>query len=352
MQSPLRMIDANANRAAEGLRVMEDVARFGLDHAALAAACKGARHDLRSALALLPGGRLGMLAARDTPGDVGTTGKVEKGELVRGSLSAVAASAGGRVMEALRAVEEGAKLVDPLGVVSATVEQVRYRVYEIDRQLGLAMGTGRAPQWRLCVLITKAMCRRPWLEVAKLALQGGADCLQLREKQLGDGELLKRARALVDLARGAPDQASVIVNDRADIALASGADGVHLGQEDATVADVRRIAGDLLIVGVSTHNISEARRALHDGADYAGVGAMFQTETKVREASGAAYLRAFLELTRETRPLPFLAIGGITPENAGGLVDAGCRGVAVSSVVCGSDDPLGVCRRLRDLMGR
>lgn len=349
MQSPLRMIDANANRAAEGLRVMEDVARFGLDHPVLSGLCKRVRHDLRTALAGLPGGRLGLLAARDTPGDVGTSIKAEKTELARGSLNAVTASAGGRVMEALRAVEEGAKLVEQGGRVAAAVEGLRYRVYEIDKQLGLALGTGRAPQWRVCVLITEALCRRPWFDVAQASLEGGADCLQLREKDLPDGELLTRARSLVKLAKG---KASVIVNDRADIALAAGADGVHLGQGDAPVSAVRAIAGDRLLVGVSTHDVLEAKRALHDGADYVGVGAMFPTPTKEREVSGAAYLRAFLELVGGTRSLPHLAIGGITPENLGTLVAIGCSGVAVSAAVCSSDDPGGACRRLRELLGR
>ena len=342
MQSVLRIIDANANRAAEGLRVMEDVARFGLDHAELAALCKGARHDLRSALEGVPGGRLGMLASRDTPGDVGTSIKAEGTETVRESLNAVAAAAAGRVMEGLRAIEEAAKVVAP-GGLAGSVEKVRYRVYEIDKRLGLALGTGRAKQWRLCVLITESLCRRPWLEVARGAIEGGVDCLQLREKGLADGELLKRARALVELTRG---RAEVIVNDRADIALAAGADGVHLGQEDAPVSVVRALGGDRLLVGVSTHDLGEARRALHDGADYAGVGAMFPTTTKVRETSGVAYLREFLGMTRETRALPHLAIGGVTPENVGPLVEAGCRGVAVSGVVCGSEDPAAVCRAL------
>ena len=144
---------------------------------------------------------------------------------------------------------------------------------------------------------------------------------------------------------------SVIINDRTDIALLAGASGVHLGQEDASVASVRELAGERLLVGVSTHDFAEARKALHDGADYVGVGAMFRTATKDRDTSGPEYLAAFLELTREQRPLPHLAIGGIAPENVGDLVAVGCRGVAVSSVVCGSDDPAGVCRRLRGALG-
>lgn len=344
----LRIIDANANRASEGLRVMEDLARFALDHAELAEAVKRERHALRAALSGVPGGRLGLVAWRDTPGDVGRSIKAD-GEGERASLAALAAAAAGRSAEGLRAIEEALKAVAP-GEAWKDVEASRYRVYELDKQLTTGLGTGRAVQWRLCVLITESLCTGglAWLDVAREAVAGGADCVQLREKSLPDAELLRRATALVAELRG---RAAVIVNDRADIALAAGADGVHLGQEDAPVSAVRLLAGDRLPVGVSTHDLGEARRALHDGADYVGVGAMFPTSTKVRETSGVPYLRAFLEMTKETRPLPHMAIGGITPENVGELVAAGCGGVAVSGAVCGSADPAGVCRALRAGLG-
>ncbi|MFT3684149.1 MAG: hypothetical protein QM783_04335 [Phycisphaerales bacterium] len=143
MQNVLRIIDANANRAFEGLRVMEDLARFALDHAELAEGCKRARHDLQAALKSVPGGRLGLLAVRDTPGDVGTSIKVEGSEGVRATPGALAAAAGSRTTEALRAIEEGMKLAAP--VAASQVEGVRYRVYELDKRLGLALGTGRRP---------------------------------------------------------------------------------------------------------------------------------------------------------------------------------------------------------------
>lgn len=350
MRAELRIIDANANRAAEGLRVMEDIARFALDHPELAGGLKQARHELQTALDAVPGGRLALLVSRDTPGDVGTDIKAEGTETGRGSLHALAGAAGGRTTQALRAIEEALKLAAPGTTAAERVERLRYRVYEYEKRLGLALGTGRTPQWRLCVLVTESLCTggHSWLEVARAAVEGGADCLQLREKALPDRELLARARELVRLAGG---KAAVVINDRADIALTVGAAGVHLGQDDATVTAVRQTAGDRLLVGVSTHDTGEVQQALRDGADYVGVGAMFPTATKVRSVSGPRFLSQFLELTRGTRPLPHLAIGGITPANVGELVAVGCRGVAVSGVVCGSDDPAGVCRRLRELMG-
>ncbi len=343
--SPLvRIIDANANRAREGLRVMEDVARFGLDDAALSAALKDLRHELRAAIERIPGlDRATLLASRDTERDVGTT-ITNAGEARRGGLRDLALAAAGRLTEALRSIEEAVKVIDP-GSAPA-FGAIRYRAYTVERELGLALPAGDCPQWRLCVLLSESLCRLPWLDVATAAIAGGADCLQLREKHLEVRAIMARAAQLVELASSAPRRIAVIVNDRADIALAAGADGVHLGQTDVPAGDVRRLVGDRLWIGVSTANIEQARAAARDGADYCGVGPMFATTTKHKPVlSGPEYLRAYLQDGLATR-LPHLAIGGITPSNVPELVRARCRGVAVSSAVCGAADPERVCREL------
>lgn len=350
MDALLRMLDANANRAREGLRVMEDIARFGRNDAELASAIKGVRHAVTDAVAGMGVSMLALHASRDTPGDVGTGTKTHA-ELTRGGLPAIAAAAGGRATEALRVIGEAAKALGPTAArAGAAIEALRYQTYELNRRLLLALGTGRGVQWRLCVLLTESLCRRPWLEVARLGIEGGADCLQLREKGLGDAELLSRAKALLALSRTATGGCAVIVNDRVDVALLAGADGVHLGQGDMRVQDARSIAGDRLLVGVSTHDLSEAEGAWRDGADYLGVGAMFATSTKARATSGPAYLREVLADER-LRAMPHLAIGGISPDNVGELVAAGVRGVAVSGAVCGAADPAAVCRSLRERLG-
>lgn len=348
MNSALRIIDASANRAREAMRVMEDAARFILDHRDLCAQIKSMRHDLAGALDALP--RPGSeLASRDTPGDVGTR-ITHPREVTRAGSRAAVVAAGKRLTEALRSIEEYAKAVGA-GETAAIVEQVRYRAYDAERTLTLAMGTGRSRQWTLCVLVTESLCEHhSWLDVARLAIEGGADCIQLREKMMEGGELERRARALVELCRG--HGASVIVNDRVDVALASGADGVHLGREDVSVKSARCIAGFELLIGVSTSSIEEARAALHAGADYCGVGAMFPTTTRHKDSiSGPAYMREYA--AHEPALPPHLAIGGITPRNVGEVVDAGARGVAVSSAVCAAEHPDEVCRTLaRSLIDR
>lgn len=349
MRDPARIIDAGANRAREALRVMEDLARFVLDDQPLSAELKSIRHGLTQALAALePLGldRPALLAARDTPGDVGTATKTPA-ESRREDLSGVAAAAGSRLTEALRSIEECAKAL-PAEDAARAVEALRYRAYDADRRLGLALAPGaRAPQWRLCVLITESLCRHhPWERVARLAVDAGADCLQLREKSMDAGELLARARRLADIARAGPRRAHVIVNDRPDVALLAGADGVHVGQSDLPADAVRRLAGPRLLVGVSTATIDQARAAARAGADYCGCGPMFHTTTTHKPVlSGPGYLRQYLADPVTTR-VPHLAISGITPQNARALAELGCRGVAVSSAVCASPDPAGVCAEI------
>lgn len=336
-----RIIDANANRAREALRVMEDVARFALGDGTLTAQLKSLRHELRAALDALPLDRAQLLAGRDTGSDVGVPIKTEA-ELRRDDVRQVCAAAASRLTEALRSLEESAKA---LGTGAGTVfEGLRYRSYAADKALTLALGSPARGQWRLCVLITERLCKRPWREVAELAIEGGADCLQLREKELGDRELLARARALVALARARG--IAVVVNDRPDIALLAGADGVHLGQADTPLLDARALAGTRLLIGVSTENLDQAHGAAGAGADYIALGPMFPTTTKDKpRLAGAGYVRAFMAEERLAH-IPHLAVGGIRPDNAQELARAGCRGVAVSSCVCAASDPAGVCREL------
>ena len=350
MTPSLRIIDANANRAREALRVLEDVARFVLDDRDLAAALKELRHDLRGVLESLPVDRAMLLAWRDTPGDVGTSTSTE-GERVRRDLADVAGAAGSRLAEALRSIEEATKtLAGSAHDVPVRIERMRYTAYELDRRVLAGVGPSRAPQWRLCVLVTKALCAgRSREEVTRAAIAGGADCIQLREKDAEGAELLETARSLRSVTRAA--RVHFIVNDRPDIALLSGADGVHLGQTDLPVREVRRLAGRSLLVGISTSNVEQARHAAREGADYCGIGPMFATTTKDKPTlAGPAAVSAYLADPGASR-LPHLAIGGITPGNVSQLATSGARGIAVSSAVCGAPDPGAVCHELRRALG-
>ncbi|MBX3356833.1 MAG: thiamine phosphate synthase [Phycisphaeraceae bacterium] len=351
MDPRLRIIDANLNRAREALRVMEDIARFALDHEPLCRELKGIRHDLHHATSATLGDNpteVALYASRDTAGDVGTSVSTA-GEGRRDDLRHVAIAAGKRLTEALRSIEECAKLAPGAG---AEFERLRYRSYEADRRLVLAFGCGRARQWRLCVLITESLCtHHSWRDVAEMSIRSGADCIQLREKALPDRKLLDRAAWLVDRAAALSSsttgeaRTAIIINDRPDIALLARADGVHLGQDDLPLADARRLAPGL-IIGVSTENLAQARAASEGGADYCALGPMFPTTTKDKpRLAGPAYLGEFLASPLATSR-PHLCIGGIGPGNAGTLAAIGCRGVAVSSAVCAAADPAGACRAI------
>ena len=342
MPGPQRILDANANRAREALRVLEEAARFLWDDAALCGAWKQLRHDLAAALQALPK-HAAVELHRDTPDDVGT-GITAHGEFERPAVADVVVAAGKRLSEALRALEEYGKIVDRQ--FAAAVEQLRYRGYDLEQRVHVAVGSGAARQWRVCVLISAGLCPQgDWLAVARAVVANGADCIQLREKGVADGELLDRARQLVALCR--PRGVTTIINDRPDIALLAEADGVHLGQTDLPCGAVRKFVGRQLLIGVSTSQLAHAEAAARHGADYCGVGPMFVTTAKAAAAIvGPEYLRQYVQWDR----LPHLAIGGITPDNVAELIDAGARGIAVSSAVCSAADPGQATQRLVQAM--
>ena len=200
---------------------------------------------------------------------------------------------------------------------------------------------------KLYAVLTEAYCRKPWLEAAEGVLAGGADVLQLREKELEDGELLARARTLRRLTEGYA--ALLIVNDRPDVAVLCGADGIHVGQGDLPPEEVRRLVGPDLIVGLSTHTPQQAAEAQERRADYIGAGPAYATATKGCSEGGGPELIA--RLCRATR-LPVVAIGGVTPANARLLIEAGAHAVAACGALCGAADPQRAAREfLRALSG-
>jgi thiamine-phosphate pyrophosphorylase len=339
-----RILDANANRAREALRVAEEAARFALERPDLAEALKRLRHDLRAALAPLDSRAL--LLARDTAGDVGTAISTES-ESCRTGAADVARAAFKRLTEALRAIEEYGK-AGRRGDMAAAVEQLRYRAYDLEKRFEEASRPhAHLAAGGVCVLLTEAVCRRPWLDVLRAALAGGAAAVQVREKEMPDAALLARAR---EVARAAHEAGALaIVNDRPDIAVLAAADGVHVGQDDLAPHEARRIVGPDRLVGVSTHSVAQALAAAEAGADYLGCGPMFQSATKPQEVIPGPALAA--EVTRQVG-LPVMAIGGITATVAPQVVAAGARWIAVSGAVCSSGDPEAETRRLAALLGR
>ena len=341
MRSEYRIIDAAGNRAREGLRTLEDVLRFSLDHADLLSRAKTLRHQLRVGFERFPAGLLE--AHRDAAGDAGQHVHTPQ-EFQRGDVRAVAVAAGKRVIEALRTLEEVGKIMDD--AFAGQMAAMRYAMYDLERDAILAFGSAARFQPRVCVLLTESLCKLPWMVVLRGALDGGADMIQVREKNMSDRDLVARVKQIMDVAR--PANARVMVNDRVDIALASGADGVHLGTGDLSIRAARKIAGTNLLIGASTHNAAEALAAVTEGADVCGVGAIFATQLKPdRSPCGVGLVADFI---RHYPNAPHLAIGGISAQNIEQLTAVGCRGVAVSGAVCGASNPAAVVAHLREIL--
>ncbi len=200
-----------------------------------------------------------------------------------------------------------------------------------------------AERLRLIVITDRDAARpRSVAEVVHEALAAGARAVQLRMKEAGAGEMLDAALGLRGMTRGA--DALLFVNDRVDVALAAGADGVHLGPADLPVAPVRARVGSDLLIGYSADDPDEARRAVEAGADYVGCGSVWRTGTK--ELGDEAIGLERLDEVARSVPVPVVGVGGVTPERAAEVARTRAAGIAVVGAVMGAGDPGNAVRRL------
>ena len=201
--------------------------------------------------------------------------------------------------------------------------------------------------YSLYLVTDRALARgRPTAEIVQEAVAGGVTCVQLREKDCGTREFLAEARKLLAILR--PLGVPLIINDRVDVALACGADGVHVGQRDMASEDVRRLMPGALI-GLSVESVAQLEAAEAAPVDYYGVSPVFATATKA-DAAPALGL-AGLERLRALTSRPLVAIGGIDAGNAAAVMAAGADGLAVVSALCAAADPAAAARVLRERMG-
>jgi thiamine-phosphate pyrophosphorylase len=217
------------------------------------------------------------------------------------------------------------------------IEQTRYQSYTLEKSLYRLDPRSLLARSRVYVLLTRAQCTAAmdWT-IAQIAA-GGAGIVQLREKDLPDRELLALAQDVRKWTRKA--NLLMIVNDRVDIARLVDADGVHLGQDDLSVAEARQILGPDRLVGVSTHTVEQVQAAVQAGADYIGIGPVFPSRTKAFDHfPGLEFVKAATSRTS----LPAFALGGITLENVADVTAAGARRVALSQAVIQADDPQAV----------
>lgn len=341
-----RIADANWNRAREAARVCEEWVRFAWNDAGKARRWRALRHAIAGCASRWPGGASALLRARDVGRDVGPANS-RRAALSRGTGADVFRANAARLTEALRCCEEYSKTVSP--GLAVRVERLRFDAYalEVDALTRLDDRRRRLDRARLTVLVTSGISRMPLDRLVRSIVRAGADAIQLREKDLDDRQLHRLAGRLCRITHDGG--ALFIMNDRADLALAVDADGVHGGETDLSTRVLRDLLGPERIVGATSHRWAEAIAAQHAGADYVSVGPVFDTSLKPHlSAAGLACVRrAKAEARRGSLRVPFVAIGGITPANVRAVRRAGAAHVAVCRAVCSAPDPARVVRRMK-----
>jgi thiamine-phosphate pyrophosphorylase len=336
-----RIIDADFNRAREALRVIEDFCRFVLDSKHLFERIRRIRHELSKSIKQLDAGLL--ISSRDTLGDVGIGGKTDK-ELGRNHLKDCLTAAFKRLPEALRVLAEVIVTLNP--TIAQKVEQLRYTVYTLEKDVMLfSNAIEKFKNVRLYVIISSDLPAEI-LSLTSACASAGADALQLRTKRIDDATNLAVAVEFVKICKDF-DVLSII-NDRIDIAVVSGADGVHLGRSDLPIESAHKLSSYPLIVGRTTHSIEEIKFVIEQLPTYVSIGPVFPSPTKPDiKPVGLDYVKDALE-TLEGTGVGHVAIGGITLGNVEQLVAAGARAVAVCSAVANADNPALACRMLRE----
>ncbi len=330
MNNSYRIIDANVNRASEGLRVLEDHFRFIRNDKRINAELRELRHRVRDTLKHLDGI---LVSSRDSSDDNGLTIS-QSSEIDRKSSAKEFFTANfKRVQEAVRSIEENLNLTGNYQEAKL-FEKIRFDVYTLERSAsGIIKRT--LPEGIYCITAGEYSNGRSNAEVVREMLQAGIKIVQYREKEENKSrkEMLAECIEIRKMTKKAG--ALFIVNDFLDIALLCGADGIHCGQDDLPVSEIKRIAPHL-IAGVSTHSPEQAYKAVKDGADYIGVGPVFATKTKknVCDAVGLEYL----EFVIKNIDIPFVAIGGIKEHNISQVLEKGAKAVALVTEIVGAEN--------------
>lgn len=336
-----RILDVNANRVRESLRILDDYCRFVLEDEFLTREVKSLRHEFVNVVQAFPERML--LASRETRRDVGTEIALDS-EYFRKSPRHLARVNLKRLQESLRSLEEYAKMVSE--TAPRELEQLRYRTYTLEKMLLSGSDVrDKLSEVRLYLLLSSSQCVASLEWTIQQAVAGGVQMVQLREKNLPDGELLQRARRVRKVTREL--DVLFILNDRPDLARLVEADGVHLGQDDLPLMEARKIVGSEMLIGISTHHLEQVQAAIRDGASYLGVGPTFPSTTKQFEEF--AGLRFVEEVSRETT-LPWFAIGGVNGSTIDAVLKAGASRVAVSAAIAMEGEPRLAARALRDAL--
>jgi thiamine-phosphate pyrophosphorylase len=328
----LRVIDANLNRAGEGLHLLEDVARLMLDDGELTRQLKAMRHEI------LRGDQSfnqQLVQSRDSEGDVGVDTEVP-GEAKERELPIMVVANARRVQESLRILEELSKIPATPKLDPQKFKQARFALYTIEQKM-LSRLLRRDKAGRLsglyAIVDSDTLGKRRHIEVAEELIRGGAKIVQFRDKSRDKSERLAITQGLRELC--SRHGALFIVNDYIGLALATDADGLHLGQKDLPVSVARKILPIDKIIGCSVNTVEQAKTAEAEGADYLALGSIYPTSS--REEAVVVGLER-LRQVKQAVSLPLVAIGGINKDNAAEVLAAGAEAVAVISAILKAKD--------------
>ncbi len=343
-QQTLRIIDANLNRIGESLRLLEDVARLILNDTNLSKKLKTIRHELEDVDFHL---KKQLLQARQADSDVGADIKVEQ-QLGKRELSTTVIANSRRIEQSLRVVEELAKTPD-IELDSNRFEKSRFELYTLEKELvSRLLRKDKADRIKglYAIIDTDSLKGRSHIDVAKQILEGGAKIIQLRDKTTPKKDLLSIATGLKRLCSEC--NAIFIVNDCIDIAIASDADGVHIGQDDIPLPAARKLMPIDKIIGYSVYTPEEAVKAQQQGADYIATSAIYPTCSKADvKVIGLEGLRRI----KDKSIVPLVGLGGITYDNICEVISYGADSVAVISAILGARSPDEATRQLIEKMG-
>ena len=324
--------------------MVEEFCRFALNSAALTERAKKLRHELSACIGKLDTGQL--LSSRDTLGDVGVGKTVDK-QLERHSLKDCFTAGCKRLTEALRTLAEVTSAIgEPERSVAETLEKLRFEAYALEKDIVLFSEPAEKFKRVGLYVIISSNLPADIISLAQKCVTGGADCIQLRAKDISDAKLFAVAVEFVKVCKA--DGVISVVNDRVDVAVASGADGVHFGQNDLPVEQVRRLQLAPLIIGKSTHSPEQLHAACGEYPTYVSLGPVFPTVTKpTAEPVGLDYVRQATKQLAGTG-IANVAIGGITVDNVEEVLEAGADAIAVCSAITQAKDPTSVCRTLKN----
>lgn len=339
-----RIIDVNINRASEGIRVLEDLARFYYNNPNMTAELRTMRHEIRkSVTAIVPK----CINNRDSINDIGLNvsrlskldNKKSINELIRGNFK--------RLQESLRVIEETLKIID-LYDAAKIYEEIRFNAYNLEKIFVKSLNnTDENEIWQYqqrkkllksftneiyCITAEEYSNNRDNIDVVKEMLEAGIKIIQYREKDKKTSDMIDECKKIRKLTFDY--KAIFIVNDDINIAKIVKADGVHIGQDDLPIEYVRNFLGPDFIIGLSTHSAEQCNEAITRGVDYIGVGPIFKTNTK-KDVCNPVGLE-YLDYVTKNTDIPFVAIGGIKEHNIDDVLAKKPKMIALVTEIVGA----------------